>query len=168
MMDQAVFYATFAAAVGSGLVAGVFFAFSSFVMGALGRVPAAHGIEAMQSINVVVINRSFMLVFFGTAILCLCLCLCLGLLAASWLRWSGGGGGLLFSASLFYLVGTIGVTIVFNVPLNNALAGVQPGTPEAGALWAHYLKRWTMWNTVRTVAPTAAMILFVIAMLRAG
>jgi uncharacterized membrane protein len=162
MLDQVIFYATFVAAVGCGLVAGVFFAFSSFVMGALGRVPAAHGIAAMQTINLVVINRSFMAVFFGTAILCL------GLLAACWLRWDGGGGGwLLLSACLLYLVGTIGVTIVFNVPLNNVLAVVQPGTPEAGTLWAHYLKRWTMWNTVRTVAATAALILFVMAMLGA-
>ncbi|TBR24737.1 MAG: hypothetical protein EPO10_25145, partial [Reyranella sp.] len=69
MIEQAVFYATFAAAVGSGLVAGIFYAFSSFVMGALGRLPPGHGIEAMQAINVVVINRSFMLAFFGTALL---------------------------------------------------------------------------------------------------
>ena len=157
MIDHAIFYTTFAAAVGSGLVAGIFYAFSSFVMGALGRVPAAHGIEAMQAINIVVINRSFLLVFFGTAILCL------GLLAAAYMRWNSGGW-LLLSASLLYLVGTIGVTMVLNVPLNDALAAVRPETPEATTLWAHYRERWTMWNTVRTVAPTAAMILFVIAL----
>lgn len=157
MIDSAIFYATFAAAVGSGLVAGIFYAFSSFVMGALGRVPAAQGLEAMQAINVVVINRSFMLVFMATAILCL------ALLVAASLRWSGGGW-LLLSASLLYLVGTFGVTMVFNVPLNNALAAAQPGTPGAATFWAHYLERWTMWNTVRTVAPTAAMILFVVAL----
>ncbi len=158
MIDQAIFYTTFAAAVGSGLVAGIFYAFSSFVMGALGRVPPAHGIEAMQAINVVVINRSFMLAFFGTAILCC------ALLVAAYLRWNDGSGKLLLLGSLLYLVGTIGVTMAFNVPLNNALAAVRPETPEAATLWAHYLDRWTMWNTVRTVAPTASMILFVIAL----
>ena len=157
MIDNAIFYATFAAAVGSGLVAGIFYAFSSFVMGALGRVPAAHGIEAMQAINIVVINRSFMLAFFGTAILCL------ALLVAAYLRWSDGGGKLLLLGSLLYLVGTIGVTIVCNVPLNNALAAAKPYTAGAATLWAHYLDRWTMWNTVRTVAPTASMILFIAA-----
>lgn len=157
MIDQAIFYTTVVAALGSGLIAGVFFAFSSFVMGALGRVPAAHGIEAMQAINIVVINRSFMLVFFGTA------ALCLGLLAAAYLRWNSGGW-LLLSASLLYLLGTIGVTMLFNVPLNDALAAARPETPEAATLWAHYLERWTMWNTVRTVAPAASMILFVAAL----
>jgi uncharacterized membrane protein len=158
MIEQAVFYATFAAAVGSGLVAGIFYAFSSFVVGALGRVPAAHGIGAMQAINIVVINRSFMLAFFGTAILCL------ALLAASYLRWNDGSGKLLLLGSLLYLIGTIGVTMVFNVPLNDALAAAKPETAEAATLWAHYLERWTMWNTVRTVAPTAAMILFIAAL----
>lgn len=158
MTDGAIFHATLAAAVGSGLVAGIFYAFSSFVMGALGRLPPAQGIEAMQAINVIVINRSFMLAFFGTAILCL------ALLVAAYLRWSDGSGKLLLLGSLFYLVGTIGVTMVFNVPLNNALAGARPGTPEAATFWAHYLDRWTMWNTVRTAAPTAAMVLFIVAL----
>jgi uncharacterized membrane protein len=162
MLDQTLFLATFAAAVGTGLVAGIFYAFSSFVMAALGRLPAAHGIEAMQAINVVVVNRSFGAAFFGTALLCC------GLLVASYLRWNDGNGGLLLLGSLLYLVGTIGVTMVFNVPLNNALAAVRPETAEAASAWAHYLGRWTMWNTVRTVASTAAMIIFVSAMLQAG
>lgn len=158
MTDGAIFHATLAAAVGSGLVAGIFYAFSSFVMGALGRLPPAQGIEAMQAINVVVINRSFMTAFFGTAILCL------ALLVAAYLRWNDGSGKLLLLGSLLYLVGTIGVTMAFNVPLNNALAAAQPGMPEAATFWAHYLDRWTMWNTVRTVAPTAAMVLFIVAL----
>ncbi len=162
MLDQAAFCATFAAAIGGGLVAGIFYAFSSFVMGALGRLPAGQGIEAMQAINVVVINRSFMLAFFGTALLCC------GLLVASYLRWNDGEGRLLLFGSLLYLIGTIGVTMAFNVPLNNALAAVRPETAEAASVWAHYLERWTRWNTVRTVASTAAMIVFVSAMLQAG
>ncbi|MFN4015050.1 MAG: DUF1772 domain-containing protein [Reyranella sp.] len=158
MLDETVFYATFAGAVGSGLVAGIFYAFSSFVMGALGRLPAAHGIGAMQAINVVVINRSFMLAFFGTAVICC------GLLVAAFLRWNDGSGKLLLLGSLLYLVGTIGVTMVFNVPLNNALAAAKPETADAASLWAHYLERWTMWNTVRTAASAACMILLVVAL----
>src|SRR5258705_6992637 len=48
---------TFGTALGAGLVAGVFFAFSSFVMAALARLPPAQAIAAMQSINVTVVNR---------------------------------------------------------------------------------------------------------------
>jgi uncharacterized membrane protein len=61
---------TFAAAIGAGLVAGIFFAFSSFVMRALARIAPPQGIAAMQSINVAVINPVFMAAFLGTGALC--------------------------------------------------------------------------------------------------
>ena len=159
-MHQALLIATFAAAIGCGLVAGIFYAFSSFVMGALGKIPPEQGINAMQSINVIVLNRSFFLAFFGTA------ALCVALLAGAWLWWSAPAGKLLLLASAIYLAGTIGVTMVFNVPLNDALAA-QPAAPEAAILWAHYLERWTAWNTVRTAAPTASMALFIAALISA-
>ena len=57
------------AILGSGLVAGVFFAFSTFIMAALARLPTAQGIVAMQSINITVITPVFMVVLFGIAIL---------------------------------------------------------------------------------------------------
>lgn len=158
-MNQAILAATFAAAIGCGLVAGIFYAFSSFVMGALGKIPPEQGINAMQSINVVVLNRSFFLAFFGTA------ALCVALLAGAWLWWSVPAGKLLLLGSVVYLAGTIGVTMAFNVPLNNALAAVQPASAEGATLWAHYLERWTMWNTVRTVAPAVSMALFIAAMI---
>ena len=162
MISQAIVAATFVAAIGCGLVAGIFFAFSSFIMGALGRIPPEQGIHAMQSINVVVINRSFLLVFFGTA------ALCGALLLGAWFRWDTVGGKLLLPAGLLYLAGVVGVTMLRNVPLNDALAAVQPASAEAAALWARYLDRWTFWNTVRTVAPTMAMALYVAALMWGG
>lgn len=159
MISQAIYVAAFVAAIGCGLVAGTFFAFSSFVMPALGRIPPEQGINAMQSINIVVLNVSFLSLFVGTGILCV------GLLGGSVVWWQETSGKLLLLASLLYIVGCFGVTRAFNIPLNDALAAARPATPEAAALWAHYLDRWTMWNTVRTVAPTASMILFVAALL---
>src|SRR3990170_8079562 len=73
MLDRAIFVTTFAAAVGSGVVGGIFYAFSSFVMAALGRLAPAQGADAMKAINVTVINPVFMLAFLGTAIVCLVL-----------------------------------------------------------------------------------------------
>jgi uncharacterized membrane protein len=51
MLDGLLFVLTLFAALGCGLVAGVFFAFSTFVMKALARLPAEQGIAAMQAIN---------------------------------------------------------------------------------------------------------------------
>jgi len=153
---------TFVAALGCGLVAGIFFAFSNFVMKALARVPPAQGVAAMQSINVVVLNRWFFLVFFGTAFCCFALAV------ISLVRWQRPGTGYLIVGSLLYLIGTILVTITCNVPLTDALAAVDPSSAEAGRVWTNYLQRWTAWNHVRTGAALAAAILFTVALCRAS
>jgi uncharacterized membrane protein len=159
MLERAIFTLTFAAAIGSGVVGGIFYAFSSFVMAALGSLPSAQSASAMKAINVTVINPVFMLAFMGTAVLCL-------VLAGSSLIWWGRPGGMLMlAASLCYLVGCFGVTMWFNVPLNNQLAAVAP-TQEA-TLWARYLEVWTAWNHVRTLASIGSAILFTAAMLMA-
>lgn len=140
------FVLTFISALGSGLIAGVFFAFSSFVMRALGRLPAPQGITAMQSINIVVLNPVFLGVFVGTALLCLVLAA-----SAVW-GWRASGAGYLLAGSVLYFVGTFLVTMVGNVPLNDRLAAVDPSSAEGAQVWATYLSQWTFWNTVRTVA----------------
>jgi uncharacterized membrane protein len=156
------FYAaTLATALGCGLVAGVFFAFSSFVMGALGRLSAAEGIAAMQSINVLAVTPAFMAALFGTAVACLGL--------GVWVAFSSGGWttALVLVGGALYLAGAIGVTAACNVPLNDALAALHPGDPGATSFWEEYLARWTAWNHVRTVATIAAAAALTLA-LRVG
>ncbi|GAP99648.1 anthrone oxygenase family protein [Leptolyngbya sp. NIES-2104] len=149
---------TLIAAIGSGLVAGVFFAFSTLVMPALARIEPVQGIAAMQSINITAINPLFMLALFGTAVVCFFL----AILTA--LKWGQPHSAYLLIGSLFYLIGVIGVTIAFNVPLNDALASVKPGSPEGATLWSKYLTNWTLWNHVRTIASLIATLLFTIAL----
>jgi uncharacterized membrane protein/ketosteroid isomerase-like protein len=161
-MNDPIYLLTFVAALGSGLVAGIFFAFSIFIMRALASVSPTSGIAAMQSINVMVLNRWFFAVFFGTAACCLVLVI------AFFLHWQRPGAAYLLLAGLLYLVGTILVTIVCNVPLNDSLAAVDPATAEAASTWTNYLKTWTVWNHVRTVAAFAAAALFIAALCRAS
>lgn len=138
-------------ALGSGLIAGTFFAFSTFVMRSLGRVPSNEGIAAMQSINIVVINSWFMTVFVGTAVTSIVLAV------VSLFRWAESGSGYSLAGCLLYVVGTFLVTIFFNVPLNDALASVDPQSAQGADVWTNYLSRWTIWNHVRTAAALAAM-----------
>ena len=158
MIDDARFAVALFAALGCGLIAGVFFAFSAFVMKALGRLPPAQGIAAMQSINVAVINPWFMTAFLGTAAAC-------GLLAvvslATWRAWDSGW---LLAGSLLYLLGAFLVTMVRNVPRNNALAAVDPASGVAAVVWSEYLAGWTAWNHVRTVSAFAAAASLTIAL----
>ena len=69
-MSRLVQYLTFATALGCGLSAGVFFAFSSFVMPALDRLAPAQSIRAMNSINKLAVTPVFMTALFGTALAC--------------------------------------------------------------------------------------------------
>lgn len=147
---------TLVAALGSGLIAGVFFAFSAFVMKALAALPPSQGIAAMQSINVAVINPWFLGVFLGTALVCLLLA------AYSLFTWPGPAVCLLLGSAL-YLFGTVLVTMAFNVPRNDALAALNPAGTEAASLWAEYVSGWTAWNHVRTVAALAAATFLTVA-----
>jgi uncharacterized membrane protein len=149
---------TLFSALGCGLVAGVFFAFSTFVMSALGRLQPSQGMAAMQSINITAINPLFMTAFLGTAVSCLFLAV------SSLLKWNQPGAAYLLIGSLLYLVGTLGVTMVFNVPLNDALAIIKPDSTDGANLWASYLTNWTFWNHIRTVAALAAAALFTIVL----
>ena len=150
------------ALLGSALVGGVFFAFSSFVMGALARLPAAQGIAAMQSINVVVLNRSFLGVFIGTSILSLVV---IGVAA---FEWGSPAAPWYLAGALAYLVGTFIVTGVGNVPLNDRLAAVLAPDAEAIPVWEHYLERWTRLNTLRTGSAGAAALMFLLGLLQNG
>ncbi len=127
-------------------------------MKAFTRLPSAEGIAAMQSINVAIINPVFFTVFFGTA------AACAFLIIASLSHWRESGAIYLILGSLLYLVGSFLVTVVFNVPKNNALAAVSPTGPGSASLWASYLDKWTAWNHVRTVACLAAMALLIIGL----
>ncbi len=161
-MDQLIPVVGTTALLGSALVGGIFFAFSSFVMKALARVPSAEGITAMQSINVVVLNPSFLGAFIGTAVLSL---VAGGLALAGWGRPSAS---FFLGGAIFYLVGTFLVTALGNVPLNDQLAAVSATDPGARDVWERYLGRWTMWNHVRTAAAMAAALLYSLGLMQNG
>ncbi|EGE57485.1 UNVERIFIED_ORG: putative membrane protein [Rhizobium esperanzae] len=148
-----------AAAIGSGLVAGIFFAFSTFVMAAFSRIPAEQGIAAMNSINVTIVRSPFMALFVPTAILCVVI----AVLAV--INWRGGASALMLAGAALYVVASFLSTIIFNVPMNDALEKVSGSGPEVVALWSTYLKDWTWWNHVRTVASLLASVAFVRALM---
>jgi len=157
MIDRLLPNLTFVAALSCGLAAGIFYAFSSLVMRALARIPSSAGIAAMQSINVSVINPWFITALFGPAVICSVLAV------ISLLRWNREGAVFLLAGSVLYLVGTMMVTFVFNVPLNDTLATVDPASAESVSPWDNYLSTWTNWNHLRTLAAFLAAVAFLLA-----
>ena len=160
MIDGYLRILTITAAVGAGVSGGVFFAFSTFVMKALGRLPAAEGISAMKAMNKTAPTPLFMLALFGTAVVSIALsAVALRHLDQRWAVY-------VLTGTALYLVCVI-LTMVYHVPHNDALALVDPAGPGAAHAWAQYLSPWTSWNHVRTVTALAGTTAFIIA-LQAG
>jgi uncharacterized membrane protein len=157
MVADTFYVLTFAAAILSGVMAGIFYAFSTTIMASLARIPAPSGIAAMQSINVTVFNPLFMLAFLGPAALSVLL------LAAAVFGWGDLETGWAIAGSIFYLIGNIAVTGAFNIPRNNALDKLSPTDSESASYWTRYLSEWTTWNHIRTAACIAAMACFILA-----
>lgn len=136
------------------IVGGVFLAFSDFIMRSLAH---ADGIEAMQVINREVFRWVFMALFLGMAAGSLFVTGYAAMVLDGPIRMT------LVAAGLVYLIGCFAVTVFFNVPMNEALAGMEPSGETARAYWqGTYLPRWTFWNTVRTIACalSSALLLF--------
>lgn len=151
---------TIATAVTTALIGGVFFIFSITIMQAFGRIPMASGIAAMQEINIVIVKSLFLPVFFGAALTSLILA------GYALLNWQRPGASWLLAGGLIYVVGSIVLTVVRNVPLNDELAAVTAASPQGADVWARYLVDWTMWNHIRTVACIGASACFIMALVR--
>jgi uncharacterized membrane protein len=139
------------AITGAGLITGLLFAFSNFVMRALADLPNDKGMFAMQRVNEKILNPLFLVLFLGTPILC-------ALIAFKSAQQPGTPGSLLMlGGALSYLIGPFGITMLFNVPLNNRLAEV--GQSDADKAWPAYQKQWLRWNHARTYMGVLAVIL---------
>jgi uncharacterized membrane protein len=139
------------AVVGSGLMGGLLFAFSNFVMRALLALPPEYAVAAMREVNQKILNPLFLVLFLGNSLTCV---------SVIWLAVSSVAGPAspwLICGSVAYLAGPVGVTMLFNVPLNNRLA-VGPNE-TAAKFWPTYAMSWTRWNHVRTVLSVVAATL---------
>lgn len=141
---------TLVSCIAAGTIGGVFFAFSIFVMKALAQLPANQGVAAMQRINVVVLNPGFLGVFVGSAVVSG------GLSLASLLPWAAPRSPLLLAAGILYVVGCFFVTMKLNVPMNERLARFDSASLQAAEYWPAYVREWSKWNHVRTVASLAS------------
>ena len=150
---------TLCAALGCGVMAGLLFTFSAFLMSVLGRLPVAQGMAMMQMINAAILTPAFGLVFFGTTLSCLVLVATFFTAHQPHAFWRLAGAGL-------FLGGVILVTALVNVPLNNELAKVDPSSLEGAKLWGRYLAVWTTWNHVRTGAAIGATVSLMLALRR--
>ena len=158
-MSPAVFLLLQFAVLAYALVAGVFLAFSDFIMRSLALTGGSGGVDAMQAINREVFRWIFMTLFLGMAAGSVAIAL------YSWLGIDGPARAPLVAAALVYLVGCFGVTVVFNVPMNEALARMPSPSEATQRYWTQtYVPRWTFWNSVRTGASAVSASLLLVGL----
>jgi uncharacterized membrane protein len=144
---------TAATTIGSGLLAGVFFAFSAFVMSGLQRLPDRDGAAAMRSINVTAQRPPLMIALFGVS------ALCVAMIVRALATWSQPGAAWLLAGAIVTIVGALGVTAAINVPLNNRL--------EAGTVtWSRFLAGWDPANHARTILCVAGCAVLLVGAIR--
>lgn len=141
-------------AVLTGLIAGLFYSYSCSVNLGLGRLDDKDYLGAMQSINAAILNPAFFVGFMGTLIL---------LPAVAGSIYASNGASLSFwlllAAGLLYIAGAFGITLLGNVPLNEALASFRIDTATAAELAAQRNRFEVPWNrlhTIRTIASIAS------------
>jgi uncharacterized membrane protein len=155
--NESLHIVTICAAVGCGLMAGLLFAFSNFVMKALSRQAPESSVRAMQAINAFIQNPVFFLVYFGTTLTTAFLAV------TAAVELSQPGAALQLAGCVVYWVGTFAVTVAVHMPLNNSLATHDPKTAETTRYWFYYVGRWLPWNHVRTVCALAATALLILS-----
>jgi uncharacterized membrane protein len=138
----------------SALISGFFYAYYGSVMPGLAATDAESAIRAMQGINAVVRNGTFAFSFFGT--------LAFGAVAIFLLIGAGGWPlALALAGTALYGLGAFMVTLLYSVPLNEALATVTATPENAVQIWQAYLEPWTFWNALRTLMSALALAAFV-------
>ncbi len=148
---------TLVAAIGAGVTGGVYFAFSTFVMTALRRLPDRQGLTTMQAVNRAAPSPLFMTALFGTA------ALAVGLIVAGARRWGDAGAAQLIVGSGLYLVSVV-LTIGFHVPRNEALDKVDPSSAGAAQRWLDYASVWTAGNHLRALSAIAGAVVLTLAL----
>jgi uncharacterized membrane protein len=157
MTDDLILIACAAAVVACGLTAGVFLAFSDFVMKALFAASPASGIEAMQLINRKVYGSVFMTLLIAMLVISV------ALVPYAVVYMTSPAVAWVISGCVLYVIGVFIVTVAFNVPMNQRLDAMNHESNETASYWTVYASSWTLWNHVRTIASIGCVVCFLIA-----
>jgi uncharacterized membrane protein len=150
------------AAFTTALIAGLFYAYACSVNPGLAQLDDRAYIAAMKSINIAIINPVFLFSFIGTLLL---------LPLSTYLQYQQGVSlrfWFLLAATLFYGIGTFGVTVAGNIPLNEALAHFDLQSASANVINKQRMAfelPWNRFHMIRTVAGIIALILVILACL---
>jgi uncharacterized membrane protein len=162
MSDTIVDVLRWYAVIGSAIMLGLFFTFSVFMLQSFNKIAPAQAIAAMQSINANIAAPLFVLAFAGTALVSLGL--------GGWSVAHLGERHAVYAliGCVLFLLGTIVVTVGFNIPLNNDLDKLDPNAATAASDWKTFVDSWLPWNHLRTVLNLGALVFFILSIREAA
>ncbi len=144
----------------TGLSAGLFYAWSVSVIPGTQNLEDSNYLETMQSINRAILNPRFFAVFFGSIIF-------LSIASIYEFNLNRTAFWLILAASICYLVGTVGVTGLGNVPLNDQLDVLkleELSNSKVAEFRQYYEQQWNRWHLVRTICAVISFILTVLSL----
>ena len=154
MFDDWPAYLSLLLALWSAVIAGVFSAFSEFVMRALRQARPAAGIESMQHINRTVLRTQFVAGIVSIPPISI------GFAGYALSALTGEIAAVVTCAAIIFCLGVFLTTVIGNVPMNNRLAGFSPDSTQAEVYWSEYTRIWTRLNHVRALASLVTAILY--------
>ncbi len=141
----------------NALVAGVFKAFSEFIMSGLLLAKPASGIESMQQINRTVLRTEFVAALISIAVFS-----CLFTLYAL-VEFEGASLIVIALAAVVYVPSVFIMTLKGNVPMNQRLDKLDYQSANAESYWSEYVVRWTKLNHIRTLGSILTAGLYLVA-----
>ena len=141
----------------SGLMAGLFYAWSISVTPGLSKVEDKNYLHSFQSMNQAIINPIFLICFMGLAVL---------LPLISYLSFNSIVFEYVLSASIIYMLGVMAVTFLGNIPLNNNLDSLEIDSMSAEQISTFrngFENKWNKLNYIRTISSSLSFILMIIA-----
>ena len=144
----------------TGLMAGIFFTWSNAVKPGIGKLSDLEYLKALQSMNRVILNNTFKIIFGGAIITT-------ALLPAFYFNLYPNNVFWIFVIILFiYWIGAFGVTVLGNIPLNELLDKTSLDSislEEGKTLRTSIELKWNNLNLIRSISSGVSFVLLLVS-----
>ena len=146
----------------TGLMAGIFFTWSNAVKPCIGKLSDIEYLTALQSMNRVILNNAFKIIFLGSII-------AVALVPVFYFNLYPKNIFLLFVFTLvIYWIGVFGVTVSGNIPLNEILdkTNLESITSEEIKTLRKSIEvKWNNFNIIRCISSAITFLILIISFL---
>ena len=146
----------------TGLMAGIFFTWSNAVKPGIGKLSDIEYLRALQSMNRVILNNAFKIIFLGAIIVVALVPVFYFNLYPKNIFW------LFVFTLVIYWIGVFGVTVSGNIPLNEILdkTNLESITSEEIKTLRKSIEvKWNNFNLIRCISSGITFILLIVSFL---